>query len=156
MSSGRGANRAVSYTFDICYDLLAKAQLALSSGTLYMGLAMDGTSLAASGQPSASDLSAITNLNECNYAGYSRKLVTGLSLNLDTTAHMDRWTFTPVQFPGLGSSISTPVVGAFLYMGNTSTGKPISWYDTSPLFPFYGGNDKVIGSPPLGAVRISG
>lgn len=157
MLSGRGRNNLVSYTFDVAYDLLGNALLNYAGSTsIYLGLALDGTALAGSGQPSASDLAAITNLNECNYSGYSRHKISGLALVLDTTAHLDRWTFSPVTFTGLGSSVAAQVVGAFIYTGSSSTGKPLHWFDTSPLFPFSGGGDKVITAPPLGAVRISG
>jgi hypothetical protein len=147
----------MSYTFDDTYEVAGTSNWKPQSATnFWMGLVLDGSGLAASGQPSATNLNLVTNLNECNYSNYARKQLTGVSLTGDTTAHWAKWRFDPVTFSNLGSSIATEVVGAFIYQGTSSTGRPRHYFDTSPLFPFSGGGDKVIVSPTLGAVRISG
>lgn len=126
-----------------------------TSTNIWMLLFLEGSSLTASGQPSATGLDAITTLNECNYSNYSRQRLTGLSYTYDSTARVGRWKFDPVTYPTLGTS-TTPVVGALIYQGTSSTGKPLHVFDTRPLFPFYGGGDKVIVAPTGGAVRVEG
>lgn len=149
----------MSYTFDLLYDMVARGQIDYASSTgFYMGLVLDGTSLAASGQPSATGRGGITNLQECNFTNYARVNISGVTLTLDTTAHEERWTFSPVTFTALGSA-TTEVVGAFIQYtsGSGSTVKILHYFDTKPLFPFTAnGNDKVITSPTAGAVRFSG
>ncbi len=148
----------MTYTMDIAYSLLGRGQLDLASSTaLYMGLYLVGSGLSGSGQPSASDRSQVTSLNECNYANYSLQNITGVSLTLDTTAHTARWKFSPVTYTNLGTSVGTQVGGAWIQLyASTSTGRILAVFDTSPLFPFSGGGDKVIVPPTGGAIRLRG
>lgn len=145
----------MSYTFDDTFDVAGTSNWKPQSATnFWMGLVLEGSGLAGTGQPSATNLTLVTNLTECNYSNYARQKLTGVSLTLDTTAHASRWKFDPVQFLSLGTS-TTPVVGAFIYQGTSSTGRPRHYFDTSPLFPLYGGS-RVIVPPVTGAVRIRG
>ena len=147
----------MSYTLDITHSIVARGQLDYASSTaLYIGLALEGTSLA-TGNYSASDRSQIPNLNECNYGNYTLKNLTGVSVSLDTTAHEARFRFDPVVWTNLGTSVATPVVGAWIQLhASTTTGRVLHYFDTAPLFPFRGGGDRVIVAPQTGAVRFKG
>lgn len=143
---------------DYAYDAVARAKIDWASSTsLYMGLFLDGSGLAGSGQPTASDRSQVTNLSECNYANYALQNITGCSITLDTTAHTARWRFNAVTFTNLGTSVGTQVAGAWIQLyASTSTGHILAVFDTRPLFPFSGGGDKVITAPSGGAIRLEG
>jgi hypothetical protein len=148
----------VTWTADFAYYALGRGQLDLASSTsLYMGLYLVGSGLSGSGQPSASDRSQNTNISECNYANYALTNITGVTLTLDTTAHTARWKFSPVTFTNLGTSVGTQVGGAWIQLhASTTTGHILAAFDTSPLFPFSGGGDKVIVPPVTGAIRLRG
>ena len=145
----------MSYPFDGSIQLVGRGSLDLGSATdLWFGLAMEGTSLAGAGEGTATNLTGISYLNECNYGGYARVQVTGNTLTYDTTGHEFKMTFNPIQWASLTSSTSPAVVGAWMYKGTSSTGQPLFWFDTKPLFPFSGGGMRVLLAPNTGAVRI--
>lgn len=148
----------MTWTADYAYYAVGRGQLDLASSTaLYMGLYLAGSGLSGAGQPSATDRSQNTNLLECNYSGYALANITGVTLTLDTTAHTARWKFSPVVFTNLGTSVGTQVAGAWIQLyASTSTGHILAAFDTSPLFPFSGGGDKVIVAPLTGAIRVRG
>lgn len=145
----------MSYPFDPAIQLVGRGSLDLGSATdLWLGLAMEGTSLAGAGEGTATNLTNISYLNECNYSGYARQQITGNTLTYDTTGHEYKLTMTAIQFTSLASSTSPPVVGAWIHKGTSSTGQPLFWFDTKPLFPFSGGGMRAILSPNSGMVRI--
>lgn len=148
----------MSYTFDNAIEKIGKGEINLATTTgLYLGLALVGSSLTGTGQPSATALSAVTSLQECNYANYTMKNLTGLTYAVDTTAHQAKLTFAPLVYTALGSSVATQVAGAWVQWGSsTTTGRPLWWFDNAPLFPFSGGRDVVIASLSGGTVKLYG
>ena len=145
----------MSYPFDPAIQLVGRGSLDLGSATdIWAGLAMEGTSLAGAGEGTATNLTLISYLNECNYSGYARVQVTANTLTYDTTGHEYKLTFSPIQWANLAVSTSPPVVGSFFYKGTSSTGQPLFWFDTKPLFPFESGGMRALLAPNSGAVRI--
>ena len=147
----------MSYTCISAPEKLGRAEIDLATTTgFYLGLVLEGSALSGTGQPSATAMSAVTNLQECNYANYVKMNLTGLSLTIDSTAIEARFKFTPVVWTALGDS-STPVVGCFIQWGSsTTTGRPLWYFDNSPTFPLHGGRDVAIGSLSGGTVRLYG
>ena len=147
----------MSYTFDNMLEKQGKGEINLATTTgLWLRLVMEGSGLTGTGQPSATAFSAVTTLSECNLSGYVKKNLTGLVYAVDTTAHQAKLTFSPVTYTALGSA-TAQVAGAVVAWGSsTTTGRPLLYFDNSPLFPFSGGRDVVIGALSGGSVKLYG
>lgn len=147
----------MSYTAINLHEKIARGELDLASSTgFYLGLVLEGSDLAGTGRPSATAMSAIGTLAECNYANYAKKNLSGLVYTVDATAIEGRWTFAPAVFTALGDS-SVPVIGAFIQYGSSpTTGRLLAYFDNTPTFPLHGGRDVVIASMGGGTLRVKG
>lgn len=145
----------MSYPCDNLIEKLGKGEINLATTTgLYLGLAMAGTGFQSTAARGATALNQVASVNECNYANYAMKNLSGLSWSVDTSAHQGRLTFSPLTYTALGSA-TTQVVGAWIQWGSsTTTGRPLFWFDNAPLFPFSGGRDVVIAAQSGGSVKL--
>lgn len=149
----------MSYVFhETVRDLLA-GDLDLNASantTLYLVLVSTGSSLLGRGRATATGISTadLGDFDELTVAGYERKKLENLTVALDTTAGIARFTFSPIQYPALGTG--EEVTGALIYQGSTSTGRPRFFLDNAPTFPFTGGRAVVLTSLTAGTVRLSG
>lgn len=145
----------MSYTCDNLLEKLGKAEINLATTTgLYLGFAMRGTGFQSTAAQGATALSQVASLNECNFANYAMKNLTGLSWSVDTTAHQGKLTFSPLTYTALGSSTNQVVCAWIQWGSSTTTGRPLWVFDNAPLFPFSGGRDVVIASLTAGSVKL--